>query len=132
MAEPIVINEAYLKARKTDFANFYDQAVSRLGYHSWTTGQTFNLSQKLVMPSGGGKFTPGTNLYNAAEAVRENFAGRMGQFKIQSENLYEGLDDLLENQEEIQNLNNITADEFGYYVEEVASGPATTSGGQTT
>ncbi|GLY33787.1 hypothetical protein [Kineosporia sp. NBRC 101731] len=129
MADKITINEAYLKARITDFTNFDTEAYNRLHTFNWGGNLTANLTTALRMGTGKDGFTPGKDLYTAAEGVRSNFSTRMTQFKEQSQHLYSGLQDLLDDQEEIQSLNNITASEFGDYVGETTSGLGTTTTG---
>jgi len=130
MAEKITINEAYLKDRVTQFTNYDAEAYSRLHSFNWgsTTG---NLSAPLRMGTGRKEFTPGADLYTAAEAVRENFKTRMLQFKEQSQHLYSGLEDFLDDQDVVQSLNETSAAEFGNYVTEASSGLGSGTGGGT-
>lgn len=127
MAEKIVINESYLNARKEQFKRYDEEAYARLYPFNWGGGTQANLSVALRMPTGKEGFTPGEDLYAAADLVRANFLTRMKQFKDQSMYLYTGLEEFLADQEEIQDLNKVTATDFGDYVEETTSGLGTTT-----
>ncbi len=121
MAGNITINEEYLNNRKNQFKTYDEEAYARLYPFNWG-GTQANLSIPLRMATGKETFTPGKDLYAAADLVRANFLTRMKQFKEQSSFLYTGLEDFLDDQETIQDLNKITATEFGDYVDETTSG----------
>ena len=122
MADKITINESYLNARKEQFKTYDEEAYARLYPFNWGGGTQANLSVALRMHAGKEGFTPGEDLYAAADLVRANFQTRMKQFKEQSSYLASGLEEFLAHQETVQDLNNVAAAEFGDYVDETTSG----------
>jgi hypothetical protein len=129
MADKIVINEAYIKERIKTFSTYDDESYNRMNNFDWGSGVRANLATETRMGTGAEHFTPGQDLFAAAEGVRSNFYDRMTQFNGQVGNLHTGLQSLLDTQEEVQSLNKMSAEEFGYYVESYSGTGGTTGQG---
>ena len=135
MADKITINEAYLKSRITDFTNYEADSADRSTNFTWTASDpslavhsvSGNLSADPQIRAGAAAFQPTADLVAGAKAVQTNFSTRMSQFNEQSGFLADGLQALVDNSQHIEDLNTMTADDFGYYVDETTSGGGTTN-----
>ena len=116
----ITINETYLNERVKIFAKYESDS------YDLSTGP---LSEEVRIKPGGPAFAAGQDLKKNANLVRNNFNTRATQFNQQSGFLRNGLTSLLDNSEKIETLNTMSAEDFGYYVEESASGGGNSAGG---
>jgi hypothetical protein len=127
----ITINDKYLFDQMNLFGTYQDESYERSAAYAWggTGSVPMDLSADTQMKFGGPNFVPGFNMNKAANAVRGNFSTRMMSFNEQSGFLNVGLKALLDDSENIESLNTVSADDFEYYVDETATA---TNGGKPT
>jgi hypothetical protein len=124
----IKIDEATLKRLQTEYTDLAAEFKKRADYYPWASTGSASIEYPFNLKLGGPAATEPQNLIRAINTIRTNLAERFQLTYGDSDALAGGIKALLADTDAVEDLNGMTADEFGSYVQSSTKSLAPTTG----
>jgi len=122
----ITIDEATLKRLQVEYESLTDELKLRADSYPWSSTADVTIESPFYLQLGGGSFTEATALVKKLEKIRTNLAERFQLTYQDADGLAVGIKALLKDTDAVENLNDMTADEFASFVQIAADSTLST------
>ncbi len=118
--DTIKIDETSLKRLQGEYEDLSAEFKKRADSYPWSTTADVSIEYPFYLKLGGASFEEAQALVKKLEKVRTNLAERFDLTYKDSEGLASGIKSLLADTDAVEELNGMTADEFGTFVQGAA------------
>jgi hypothetical protein len=119
----IKVDKESLTRLQTEYTDLAADIEKRLNMYHWAEGSDISLAGPFKIRLGGNNFVAGQDLAKHLERIRTNLVERFTLTYQDSEGLSVGLKALLADTDAVEELNSMTSEQFGTFVQASTEGP---------